>query len=112
MNSIQGTYDYRLVALSLLIAIATSYTAMDLAGQPRQILGTRLSPSPHASRYRICKVTLPLITIEPCIVQIGVTVGAKWIAGQSSERSTGFHQLRSRSEWPRAREHENPLGMP
>jgi len=33
MNSISGIYDYRLVTLSFLIAIATSYTALDLAGR-------------------------------------------------------------------------------
>jgi PAS domain S-box-containing protein len=33
MSPILGAYDYRLVALSLLIAIATSYTALDLAGR-------------------------------------------------------------------------------
>lgn len=31
MQPIQGAYDYRLVALSLAIAVATSYTALDLA---------------------------------------------------------------------------------
>jgi PAS domain S-box-containing protein len=33
MSPIVGTYDSRLVTLSLLIAIATSYTALDLAGR-------------------------------------------------------------------------------
>jgi two-component system, sensor histidine kinase and response regulator len=33
MHPILGTYDYRLVALSLFIAIVTSYTALDLAGR-------------------------------------------------------------------------------
>jgi PAS domain S-box-containing protein len=35
MIPISGTYDYRLVALSLVIAIVTSYTALDLGGRVR-----------------------------------------------------------------------------
>ncbi|WP_420237483.1 MHYT domain-containing protein [Telmatobacter bradus] len=35
MSSIAGTYDYRLVALSLVLAFVTSYTALDLGGRVR-----------------------------------------------------------------------------
>ncbi|WP_420237475.1 MHYT domain-containing protein [Telmatobacter bradus] len=40
MNPIVGRYDYRLVALSLAVAIVTSYTALDLAGRVAANRGT------------------------------------------------------------------------
>ena len=34
---IEGSYDYRLVALSLVIAFLASYTAIDMAGRVTEI---------------------------------------------------------------------------
>ena len=33
IGSIHGTYDYRLVSLSILLAVVASYAALDLAGR-------------------------------------------------------------------------------
>ena len=38
---IHGTYDYRLVTLSIMIAVCSAYAALDLAGQLYAARGTR-----------------------------------------------------------------------
>ena len=45
-TAINGSYDYRLVALSFMIALLTSYTALDLAGRVtliRQYINLRVT---------------------------------------------------------------------
>ena len=45
-----GSYDYRLVALSVVIAICASYAALDLAGRTRR---GRSNPAGLARRWRL-----------------------------------------------------------
>lgn len=101
-----GSYDYRLVSLSVLIAICAAYTALDLAGRTTATRG----------RVRVAWLTGGAIAMGvgiwsmhyvgmlafslpvPCRVVFGIA-DAVTVFGKSPDKTTGIILLQAFLEW-------------